>query len=50
MAAATFSTANCLTFLTDFGLQDTYVGQMKGVAAGINPRLQLVDQSHNCLC
>ena len=46
MAAATLSTANCLTFLTDFGLQDTYVGQMKGVAAGINPRLQLVDLTH----
>ena len=36
----------CLTFLTDFGATDTYVGQMKGVAIGINADLHLVDLSH----
>jgi S-adenosylmethionine hydrolase len=36
----------CLTFLTDFGVRDTYVGQMKGVALSINPDAQLVDLSH----
>ncbi|NJK64006.1 MAG: SAM-dependent chlorinase/fluorinase [Synechococcaceae cyanobacterium SM2_3_1] len=36
-----------LTLLTDFGLQDTYVGQMKGVIAQINPHLQVVDLTHN---
>lgn len=36
----------CLTFLTDFGTRDTYVGQMKGVALGIHPDLQLVDLTH----
>jgi len=25
-----------ITLLTDFGLEDTYVGQMKGVIAGIS--------------
>lgn len=35
-----------LTFLTDFGIQDTYVGQMKGIALGINPEVQLVDLTH----
>ena len=35
-----------ITFLTDFGGQDSYVGQMKGVALGINPEAQLVDLSH----
>lgn len=37
---------HCVTFLTDFGTRDTYVGQMKGVALAINPAVQLVDLSH----
>ena len=36
----------CITFTTDFGTRDTYVGQMKGVALGINPDLHLIDLSH----
>ncbi len=36
----------CMTFLTDFGTRDTYVGQMKGVALGIHPELQIVDLTH----
>lgn len=36
-----------LTLLTDFGLQDTYVSQMKGVIVQINPHVQVVDLTHN---
>ncbi|HLY66161.1 MAG TPA: SAM-dependent chlorinase/fluorinase [Chloroflexota bacterium] len=32
--------------LTDFGLQDHYVGVVKGVIAGIAPGIQVVDISH----
>lgn len=35
-----------ITLLTDFGQQDTYVGQMKGVIAGINPAARIVDLTH----
>ena len=35
-----------LTLLTDFGLQDAYVGVMKGVIAGINPEVNMVDLTH----
>lgn len=46
MASSVSPPRCCLTFLSDFGTRDTYVGQMKGVAHGINPELQLVDLSH----
>jgi S-adenosylmethionine hydrolase len=36
-----------ITLLTDFGLEDEYVGVMKGVVLSINPRVQLVDIIHN---
>ncbi len=36
-----------VTLLTDFGLADAYVGVMKGVMLGINPRLALVDLTHD---
>jgi S-adenosylmethionine hydrolase len=36
-----------ITLLTDFGLQDEYVGVMKGVILSINPRVNLVDITHN---
>jgi S-adenosylmethionine hydrolase len=36
-----------ITLLTDFGLQDEYVGVMKGVILSINPRVNLVDINHN---
>lgn len=32
-----------ITFTTDFGLSEHYVGAMKGVVLGINPAAQLVD-------
>jgi len=34
---------NIITFTTDFGLTEHYVGTMKGVIAGINPGVQMVD-------
>ena len=36
-----------LTLLTDFGLQDNYVGVMKGVIARINPHLSIIDITHD---
>jgi len=35
-----------LTLLTDFGLQDAYVGVMKGVIAALNPDVNVVDLTH----
>ena len=36
----------CITLLTDFGLQDGYVGVMKGVILSIAPETRLIDISH----
>lgn len=36
-----------ITLLTDFGLQDTYVGVMKGIIKSINPEVEIVDLTHN---
>jgi S-adenosylmethionine hydrolase len=35
-----------ITLSTDFGLEDPYVGVMKGVILGINPGVRLVDLTH----
>ena len=35
-----------VTLLTDFGLEDPFVGVMKGVMAGICRRLQFIDLTH----
>ena len=35
-----------ITLTTDFGLEDGYVGTMKGVILGINPEAAIVDLSH----
>ncbi|NEP57425.1 MAG: SAM-dependent chlorinase/fluorinase [Symploca sp. SIO2G7] len=35
-----------ITLLSDFGLSDVYVGVMKGVIAQINPKLRVVDLTH----
>jgi S-adenosyl-L-methionine hydrolase (adenosine-forming) len=40
------STKRLLTLLTDFGLQDVYVGVMKGVIAQIDPNLTVIDLTH----
>jgi len=36
-----------ITLTTDFGLSDAFVGAMKGVILGINPRARIVDISHD---
>jgi len=36
-----------ITLLTDFGLDDVYVGVMKGAILGINRNLQVIDITHN---
>jgi S-adenosyl-L-methionine hydrolase (adenosine-forming) len=36
-----------ITFTTDFGLSDQFVGVMKGVVAGIAPAARVVDISHD---
>ncbi len=36
-----------ITLTTDFGLKDPFVGIMKGVILGINPKAQIIDLSHN---
>ncbi len=35
-----------IVLLTDFGAVDSYVGVMKGVVLGINPRATIIDLSH----
>ena len=35
-----------ITFLTDFGVKDPYVGIMKGVVLGLNPNATIVDLTH----
>lgn len=37
----------CIALLTDFGLRDWFVGAMKGVIAGIAPRAQVIDITHD---
>jgi S-adenosylmethionine hydrolase len=39
--------SNIITFITDFGTLDYYVGAMKGVCLGINPSAHLVDLTHD---
>ena len=36
-----------VTLLTDFGTRDAFVGIMKGVILGVNPRARLVDLTHD---
>src|SRR5258708_39689396 len=35
-----------ITLLTDFGLADTYLGQMKGVILAVAPSVTIVDLTH----
>lgn len=37
---------NVIALLTDFGISDSYVGEMKGVISGIAPQAPLIDISH----
>ncbi len=41
--------APVITLLTDFGYQDAYIGIMKGVIAGINPFVTVIDICHGVL-
>lgn len=36
-----------ITLTTDFGLKDPFVGLMKGVILGINPRTRIIDITHS---
>ena len=36
-----------IVLLTDFGLNDVYVGQLKGVISSYNPRANILDLTHN---
>lgn len=36
-----------ITLTTDFGIKDPFVGIMKGVILGINPKAEIIDISHN---
>jgi S-adenosylmethionine hydrolase len=36
-----------ITFTTDFGLSDHFVGTMKGVVAGIEPQARVIDITHD---
>jgi len=38
--------SSILTLLSDFGLNDVYVGMMKGVIAQVNPLLKVIDLTH----
>lgn len=40
------SSGRLVTLLSDFGLQDVYVGVMKGAIAQINPSLTIIDLTH----
>lgn len=42
----TESVPSMITLTTDFGIEDAYVGSMKGVILSINPRVRLIDIAH----
>lgn len=39
--------SSIITLTTDFGLSDNYVGILKGVIAGLNNRVRLIDNRHD---
>ncbi len=39
--------SNLITFLSDFGISDTYVSQVKGVILSVNPEAKIIDITHN---
>jgi len=45
--SATFPFVSVITLTTDFGTRDWFVGTMKGVMLGIQPRATLVDITHD---
>ncbi len=46
MSGTRATPSGVITLLTDFGLEDPYVGIVKGVILGINPAARLVDLTH----
>jgi S-adenosylmethionine hydrolase len=46
-APATFTPNGIVTFTTDFGTRDAYVGAMKGVVLTIAPQLRIHDVAHD---
>ena len=46
MADATVNTAPTIALLTDFGWNDPYVGQMRGVLRALAPEAEVIDLSH----
>ena len=38
---------NLVAFYTDFGINDPYVGQLKGAVKTVNPTAELLDLSHD---
>ncbi len=46
MELTLLSASGTITFTTDFGTNDLYVGVMKGVILNINPRAQIIDITH----
>ena len=40
------SMKDIVTFLTDFGLEDSYVAEMKGVLWDLRPQAEIVDITH----
>src|SRR6266852_8726955 len=40
------ATYDCLTFLTDYGVEDGFVAACHGVAARISPGIRLIDITH----
>lgn len=40
---------NCISLLTDFGLDDNFVGVMKAVILKVNPRVKILDICHGVL-
>jgi S-adenosylmethionine hydrolase len=41
-----FQPANCISLLTDFGLEDAYIGQMKATILSRNPTARIIDLCH----
>ena len=41
--------ASIITLLTDFGLRDTYVAELKGVILALSPHVVIVDLSHEVI-
>ncbi len=46
MSATAFSPCGLLVLLSDFGLDDPYVGVMHGVIASLAPKLRVIDLTH----